>query len=90
MEHPADRGAHPFASIWILDIVAALLAFSGVHCVTGDQCMWGAAHKKRTTILSNLPGLAVFRWNCTHGGARDPAREERGWALPDGWSAGLP
>jgi len=50
MEHPADRGRHPFASIWATALWKHTKLKSGAEDVTFPQCMKGAPSMKMTTL----------------------------------------
>ena len=65
-EHPVDIGAPPFASIFATAVFKDMLALSGGVAVTLDQCMYGAATRKRTTLAGNLCGLHSLHEKCCH------------------------
>ena len=66
-EHPADRGCHPFASIFATALWRALTVRLGLQHVTFPQCMFGAPTKKPTTLAYCNVDLAAFNRLCTHG-----------------------
>ena len=50
LEHPRDPGGPPFPSIWNLPEMKRLLDLTGGKMMFIEQCMYGLAAKKETTI----------------------------------------
>ena len=73
IEHPEDPGPG-FPSIWKLTEMLDLMMRAAAFTATFDQCMFGLAAKKGTTIKGNLPGLAAWhlRRCCHPRGAHKP------------------
>ena len=72
LEHPQDRGCHPFPSIWQLEETAAIektphprqLTYQRLHI---DQCMLGAGSQKPTTLSTNgWVSPVLSRARCVH------------------------
>lgn len=67
-EHPADPGHAPFSSIFA---TLQFRQFRAKHpdslLVQTDQCMRGAATRKRTMLGGCLRGLHTFYCHCDHG-----------------------
>ena len=72
LEHPRDRGCHPFPSIWQLEETADIektphprqLTYQRLHI---DQCMLGAGSRKPTTLSTNGWFSPVLRGaRCVH------------------------
>jgi hypothetical protein len=65
LEHPKDMGRQPFPSCFITPEVRALKTFANCEEVSFDQCEYGAAGKKPTTLLGT-PALKSIERHCTH------------------------
>ena len=57
LEHPADPGVPPFASIFILPELLNLETLAGAVRPSFDQCALGGLSKKPTEISGNIHGL---------------------------------
>ena len=56
-EHPADRGAPPYPSIFATSEMQGMEARTGSRRAVHHQCVWGCERPKKTCITGNLFGL---------------------------------
>ena len=72
VEHPRDPGVAPYPSIWAVDAMTSLLDDTKGHLMLIDQCMYGLAAKKATTIgifglhASDPKVQATLKRQCRH------------------------
>ena len=68
MEHPADPGSEPYASVWNTPEFQQLALECELTVASFDQCRLGATSRKPTSLASSSP--SVRSWEelvCTHG-----------------------
>lgn len=69
LEHPADRGRHPFPSIWATEEVASFEEACGCRRSLLDQCRFDAPSRKPTCLSTNLPEAPeLLERTCNHRG----------------------
>ena len=69
LEHPADMGRAPFASIWATPEVIDFEAGAGLRRVLLDQCRFGADVRKPTCISTNAAQAEeILAKRCNHSG----------------------
>ena len=72
LEHPRDPGVEPFPSIWALEHMKQLAQLVMASFMDIDQCAYGAASQKATTIgvfgavANDEVALRSLRGRCTH------------------------
>ncbi len=72
LEHPADRKAWPYPSIWVTDVMLDMLSVTSAHITYLDQCQFGAKSKKPTAIASNAKGAMEWLHRvCQHVGPHE-------------------
>ena len=77
-EHPDDRGFEPYCSIWSTSLFACIQSFFSLQRCIIDQCMYGSASKKRTTVVVSARPPHCLCMQCTHNFKHVPLAGSRG------------
>ena len=83
LEHPADPGEYPFPSFFDTDLLRGVEERTCSIRVTFDQCCYGQAARKRTTVSGTVDDMKSLRCECpgrsaTHWHGPSQGRNRRG------------